>query len=183
MKIVIVAGIPGSGKTSILEAFLREMPAVPVVNYGDKMVEEAGIGRDSLRKLSFKEQQEIGQRAAEKMAGERGDGVVIIDTHALVKTSTGFCPGLPLRVLEILAPRAYVVVECAPELIVERRGKDRERSRDRESIEELAMHQELTRSFLAACCMYTGSLLCPIQNHTSSLSENVKPLVRLVQSL
>lgn len=178
MNRIILVGIPGSGKSSVLQEF----PSVPIVNYGDKMVEEAGIGRDSLRKLSFQEQQEIGIRAAKNMVQQKNHGVQIIDTHALVKTNAGYCPGLPLKVLEILAPKAYALVECAPELILERRGKDQTRRRDAETIKEIAVHQELTRAFLTACCMHTGSLLCLVKNNSPSLRENVRPLARLIES-
>lgn len=187
MKTIILVGIPGVGKSSILQEAVRQIPAVQVVNYGDKMLEEAaleGITRDCLRKMPFPDQQQIGIQAAKKIMRHPTDQTAIIDTHALIRTKVGYCPGLPLEVLEILAPSAYAWVECAPSLILQRRAQDhRVRTRDEETEEELALHQELTRSFLSACCMYTGSLLCRIQNNTPSIQENALPLIRLVQSL
>src|SRR5580658_5535045 len=186
MKIIILVGIPGAGKSSILQEVEHQISNVLVVNYGDKMLQEAaseGITRDQLRKMPFKEQQQVGIKAAGKIIQQKTDKVVIIDTHALVRTNTGYCPGLPLEVLQILSPMAYALVECLPDIILERREKDRTRKRDEETMEELRLHQDLTRSFLAACCMQTSSLLCCIQNNHSTISQNVLPLVRLIQSM
>jgi adenylate kinase len=186
MKTIVLVGIPGAGKSSVLKEVVRQVPAVLVVNYGDKMLEEAaseGITRDLLRKMPFKEQQQIGIKAAKKMVPQKTDGVMIVDTHALIRTPTGYCPGLPLQVLEILSPTAYALVECLPHLILERRLKDQARTRDEETEEELLRHQDLSRSFLTACCMHTGSLLCCIQNNSSSINQNVLPIIRLIQSM
>lgn len=186
MKTIILVGIPGAGKSSILQELMRQIPKMKIVNYGDKMLEEAsslGINREQLRKMPFKDQQQIGIQTARNIVQEPNEGMMIIDTHALIKTSTGFCPGLPVEVLHILTPSAYALVECLPQTIVERRRKDNTRLRDEETIEQLSMHQELTRSFLTACCMHTGSILCCIQNNHSSISENAQPLLHLIQSI
>lgn len=186
MKTIILVGIPGAGKSSILQEVVKQIPNILVVNYGDKMLEsaaDAGIDRDSLRKMPFNEQQQIGIQAARKIMRQETDGIVLIDTHALIQTNTGYCPGLPLQVLGILSPTAYVLVESSPNLILERRLQDRGRARDEETKEQLHMHQDLTRSFITACCMHTGSLFCYIQNNAPTIQENVQPLLRLLQSI
>lgn len=185
MKTIILVGIPGCGKSSILQEIIRHVPFVRVVNYGDKMLQEAaleGFSRDELRKLPIAEQQKIGIHAARKMLGQEG-GITIIDTHALIRTPTGYCPGLPKEVLDILAPRACVWVECSAEIILQRRLQDRSRSRDSETKEELMMHQELSRAYLAACSMATGAILCPINNDGPSIQKNALPLIQLIQSI
>ncbi len=186
MKTIILVGIPGVGKSSILQEVVRQIPTTLVINYGDKMLEEAsssGITRDLLRMMPLKEQQTIGIKAARKIVQQETDRVVIIDTHALIRTNTGFCPGLPLEVLDILSPLAYALVECLPQTILERREQDSSRMRDDETKEELQTHQDLTRSFLTACCMHTGSIFCHIQNNKHLIYENVLPLIRLIQSM
>lgn len=185
MKIIVLVGIPGVGKSSILQELARQIPAVAVINYGDKMLEEAakvGISRDLMRKMPIKDQQVMGIQAAKNIVLQKREGIVLIDTHALIKTPVGFCPGLPREVLEIFKPLAYACVECSPEKILERRAYDLSRTRDAETVDDLARHQELTRSFLAACCMHTSSVLCCLSNNDHDLSQNVQPLVRLIQS-
>jgi len=83
----------------------------------------------------------------------------------------------------MLSPIAYAWVECLPQVILERRARDSTRIRDEETQEELQMHQDLTRSFLTACCMHTGSLLCCVQNNGTFIDQNVLPLIQLIKSL
>jgi adenylate kinase len=45
--ILVLCGIPAAGKSSILNALKDRFPAIPIVNYGDVMLEEgAGQGLD-----------------------------------------------------------------------------------------------------------------------------------------
>lgn len=185
MQTIILVGIPGCGKSSILEETLRQAPNISIVNYGDKMLEEAayeGLARDELRKMPIADQQKIGLKAAKKIVKE-STGITLVDTHALIRTPFGYIPGLPREVLEALAPRACAWIECPPALILLRRSRDTSRKRDEESEEELNLHQELTRDYLSACSMASGAILCRILNESPSIAENALPLVRLIQSL
>lgn len=185
MKAIILVGVPGCGKSSILKEVAGKRPSIAIVNYGDKMLEEAnaeGLTRDQLRKLDFSAQQEIGIRAAKRIQRENR-GVTLIDTHALIKTAAGFCPGLPQEVLNVLSPKVLAWVECPPSLIIQRRKKDSSRARDEETEEELALHQELTRSCLAACSMASGALLCRIVNRDASIEQNCQPFIQLIDQL
>lgn len=182
--IVVLVGVPGSGKSTILKATIELCPFVQEVNYGEIMLKEAalrGADRDALRKMAVDKQQEIGQAAAARIAKE-SKGLTIIDTHACIRTETGYCPGLPLKILNALNPKAFVMVECPPDLIVERRLKDASRKRDEESLQELSLHQELTRAYLAACSTLTGAVLCIVQNGRNPISENIHPLQKLLHS-
>lgn len=185
MKAIILVGIPGCGKSSLIKETLRQAPHVQVLNYGDQMLAEAaleGLTRDQLRTLSLSEQREIGIKAAKKMV-KQGNEVVLIDTHALIRTPTGYIPGLPREVLEILLPKALVFIECSAETVLQRRAMDQTRSRDKETVESLALHQELCRAYLAACSLTTGAILCPVDNNPASLEQNARPLLQLILTL
>lgn len=185
MKTIILVGIPGCGKTSIIKETLRQAPQVHVVNYGDEMLKEAvseGLSRDQLRKLPLSKQREVGIHAAKKMVKQE-KGIVLIDTHALIRTPTGYIPGLPKEVLEILSPKAIAWIECSLEVVMQRRAADHLRTRDKENIEELALHQELSRGYLTACSLATGAVLSPIDNSGPSIEQNAAPLLQLIQSL
>jgi adenylate kinase len=143
MKIVILVGVPGCGKSSILKETVRQLPSVTIINYGDHMLKEAalnGLDRDMLRKMPIAAQQKIGVEAAKKIVLQKSE-IAIVDTHALVRTRIGFCPGLPKEVLEILSPKACVWIECSPSLILQRRLRDQTRNRDEETEEELSGHK------------------------------------------
>jgi adenylate kinase len=185
VKIITLVGIPGSGKSSILKEIVQKCPSVLIVNYGDQMLKVAnaeGLTRDMLRKLPISSQQEIGIKAAKQIIREKNE-ITIIDTHALIKTEVGFCPGLPKEVLKVLSPKALVWIDCPTSLILERRKGDTSRTRDLETEEELTIHHELTHSYLAACCMETGALLCRIVNRDPSIEKNCQPLIRLIEQL
>ena len=141
-----------------------------------------GLSRYMIRRLTFAEKQKIGVQAAKRIVEERGD-ITIVDTHALIRTGMGFCPGLPKEVLRILSPKALVWIECHPSLIVKRRMSDVSRKRDEESEQELGLHQELVRSYLAACSMETGALLCSLSNNDPLIETNCLPLIRLIDQL
>jgi len=167
---VVVVAVPGAGKTTILKKLLEKVPDLKVVNFGDYMFEEArkGFGvsdRDEMRrKLKPRDYKLLQEKAAEAIA--RLDGDLIIDTHAVIKTSFGYYPGLPSRVAEILNPDAIVVLEFRPEDILQRRLKDLKaeegvkRVREIERVEDVQEHQELGREMAMAaanhvCCYLT----------------------------
>ena len=92
-KKVVVVGIPGVGKTTlinkIVELIKDHNKSVHVTNFGTIMFEvakENGIhDRDELRKLSISNQKNLQKNAAEKLS-KIEDDVVIIDTHAFIRT-------------------------------------------------------------------------------------------------
>ncbi len=182
--IVILVGIPGSGKSTVLKTLKDVSPSITIVNYDEVMLREAlfqGFERDFLRKMSIEKQQEIGLAASLKIA-QKSQGITIVDTHACIKTPVGYCPVIPLKILNALNPKALVLVQCSPSLLVERRAQDSLRQRDEEELHELALHQELTRAYLAAASTLTGAVLCVVNNDSESITENIQPLVKLIQS-
>lgn len=152
-----------------------------MVNYGEVMLRQ-GIDRDALRRMPLEQQQEQGLRAACTIAQE-SKGITILDTHACIKTDVGYCPGLPLKVLNALNPKALVLIEASPAQVIERRSRDHSRQRDQESEQEITCHLQLTLDYLAAASILTGALFCRIENGNRAISENIQPLLRLIKSL
>ena len=164
---IVVAAVPGAGKTTILKKLVEKRPELKIVNFGDYMFEEAkkslGIAdRDEMRKkIKPTDYRELQEKAAEAIA--KLDGDLIIDTHAAIKTPYGYYPGLPSKVVELLKPDAVVVLEFRPEDILQRRLKDlkaaegQRRLREVEAEEDVQEHQDIAREFAAAaanhvCC-------------------------------
>lgn len=181
--IIILTGIPGSGKSTVLQEAVRLFPGIQVINYGDAMLKEASlhkIDKDSLRKLPLHEQQKIGIEAAEKIAMNMPQ-LACIDTHAMIKTPFGYCPGIPEAVFRILKPNVIGMIECPASLIYARRKLDMTRNRDNESIEQIDYHQEISRSFLLSCVAFSGALFVPIKNQGAA-SDGAKQLITLIKS-
>jgi len=171
---VIAAGVPGVGKTSILNK-VAERANYPIVNYGTLMFEMAqaeGLvsDRDEMRKLPVNVQRDLQKRAAEKIA-KMDD--VIVDTHLTIKTPAGYFPGLPKWVLDAMKPEMIVVIEASATEIFERRKKDATRKRDFDTVEDIEEHLKVNRYTAFACSMYTGATVLILKNNDGELENAV----------
>ena len=176
---IIIAGIPGAGKTTVLKEALK-IKDMEVINYGDVMFEIAkqyGIkSRDEIRKLPYEKQLELQLEAAKKIAEKEN---VIIDTHCTIKTPYGYLPGLPYNVLKILQPKRIILVEASPHEIEERRKKDAEiRQRDIESKEEIELHQIMNRIAAMNYATLTNAIVKIVKNKQGKIEEAAKEVVK-----
>jgi len=188
-KIVIVTGIPGVGKTTVLNKVLElcssEGVNVKVVNYGDVMLEEAlrrklVSHRDEMRKLPLPQQLELQQLAAERISQLAAEKNLIVDTHTLIRTRAGFLPGLPLWVLALLSPDVVVAIEADPREIQQRRLRDAAiRSREADVEEVIQEHQSLCRSAAIAAATITGATVLIVRNKEGKVEEAANPIASL----
>lgn len=185
MKVVVVAGIPGSGSTTVLKKALEGLDYVHV-NYGDVMLEIAqGLGlveeRDSMRKLSPDVQKDV-QRKAAKSIRERSEvNNIIVDTHCTIKTPLGFLPGLPKWVLEELQPDQFVLIEADGDEILLRRISDISRTRDMEKLKDINLHQQMNRAISMAYAALTGATVGIVGNHDDRLDEAVEEITKILK--
>ena len=183
-KRVIIVGIPGVGKTTIVskvvELLKEKKISANVSIFGTVMFEEAkknGItNRDDLRKLSVPEQKKLQSMAAKKIASMTDD-VVIVDTHAFIATKEGFYPGLPHNVLEILTPDSFIMISARPEEIYNRRMKDTTRNRDIVSIDAIKKELDVTSAMLSTCSILCGSPIKMVLNSEGKIDEAAKGIV------
>jgi len=185
MKVVVIAGIPGSGSTTVLNKALESIDYVNV-NYGDVMIKIAqneGVveDRDSLRKLSPEVQKEIQKKAAKNIREQAEISNIIVDTHCTIKTPAGFMPGLPKWVLEELQPDMFILVEADNDEILMRRINDKSRTRDMEKINDIGLHQEMNRAAAMSYAVLTGATVKIIQNHDNRLEEPVEDMVNTLK--
>jgi len=182
MAVIVVTGIPGVGKTTVMQ-HATEGLNIQFVTFGTVMIEIAqklGLvkDRDEMRKLTLEQQKELQIKSAEKIAKMKN---VILDTHCTIKTPKGYMPGLPEWVLKKLQPTAIVVVEADPQEIYNRRAKDITRNRDPDTVEQIAEHQMINRAAAMAYATLTGATVKIVFNHDDKLDEAVKqaaPVVR-----
>ncbi|HDD57467.1 MAG: adenylate kinase [Thermoplasmata archaeon] len=175
MGVIVVTGIPGVGKTTVMKKAAEGMD-IKFVTFGTVMIEiaqELGIAkdRDEMRKLSLEQQKELQIKTAEAVA-KMGD--VIVDTHCTIKTPQGYMPGLPEWVIKKLNPKTIVVVEADPEEIFNRRAKDTTRNRDPDTVEQIAEHQQINRAIAMAYAALSGATVKIVFNHDNRLDEAVK---------
>jgi adenylate kinase len=186
-KRVIIVGIPGVGKTSIVSLVAeklshKELKATVAV-FGTVMLEEAfkiGVkNRDELRKLSLAKQRKLQEMAAKRIAQIK-DSIVIIDTHLFIKTIDGYYPGLPMHVLDIIKPTHFVMVIAEAEEIVKRRKADKSRDRDIVSTQDIQYELDILRVMVASCSMLTGSPFIVIMNNDNKIENAVLNIVKVL---
>lgn len=183
-KKVIIVGIPGVGKTTVVskvvEILKTKKISVSVSVFGSVMFEEAkkkGISsRDELRKLSVPEQKELQSMAAKKIASI-SDDIVIVDTHAFIATKEGFYPGLPHNVLEILMPDSFIMISARPEEIYNRRMEDTTRNRDIVSIDAIKKELDVTNAMLSTCSILCSSPIKMVLNSEGKVDEAARGIV------
>ena len=177
-KKVVIVGIPGVGKTSLVtkiaELIKQKNKTVSVHSYGTIMFEEAkkmGIkNRDELRTLPIEKQKELQKIAAETISNLLDD-VIFIDTHAFISTKAGFYPGLPNYVIQIIQPTNFIAISASPDEIHNRRMKDGTRERDPISIEDIKKELAVQDAMLSSCSVFSGSPMKVIFNHEGKIEE------------
>ncbi|MHB8586505.1 MAG: adenylate kinase [Thermoplasmatota archaeon] len=172
MGVIIVTGVPGVGKSTVL-GIAKDHAQMPVVIYGDEMIRvarERGVAkdRDEMRRLNPQIQREIQEEAARSI-GTMGN--VIVDTHCSIKTPGGYLPGIPAWVAERLKPSQILLVEAPPEAILSRRANDPTRKRDSDSVMEIAEHQSVNRAFATAVATLTGATMKIIENREGQVPQ------------
>ncbi|HDN17900.1 MAG TPA: adenylate kinase [Candidatus Bathyarchaeota archaeon] len=179
---VIVVGIPGVGKTSVVNGFLQlaeeQKKKALSITYGSVMLEIArneGFkgDRDMLRKLPLEVQKHLQKRAAEKLVEMSGEyDALIIDTHAIIRAGKGlYLVGLPYNILSTLKPDSIVVVVAEPEEIARRRMSDTTRVRDSLFLDEIREEVEITISTAFTIGILTGASIGIVENHEGKLED------------
>ena len=175
MGIIVVTGIPGVGKTTVMRKAAEGLD-IKFVTFGTVMIElakELGLvkDRDEMRKLTINQQKELQIKTAEKVSKMEN---VIVDTHCTIKTPQGYMPGLPEWVIKELKPNSIILVEADPDEIYNRRLTDNTRKRDPDSIEKIKEHQHMNRAIAMAYSSITGATVKIIYNHDNAIKEAVE---------
>ncbi len=186
-KKVVLVGIPGVGKTTLLskmvEVIKNHDKSVSVMSFGTLMFEVAkknGLkDRDELRKLPVTEQQNLQKIAAEKIA-EQTEQVVIIDTHAFINSSEGYYPGLPEHVLKIIKPTNFVSISAKPEEIYNRRMTDDSRNRDKITLTIIKKELEIQSGMISACAVISGSPVKHVLNREGKIDEVTNKIIKAI---
>ncbi|MGD9381390.1 MAG: adenylate kinase [Candidatus Thorarchaeota archaeon] len=185
-KVVIVTGIPGVGKTTVINTAVQMVKdehneEVLVLNIGTEMFEiasERGLirDRDELRKMTTAKQREVQRSAGEEIARKAKTARVIVDTHTLIQTKNGFLIGLPEWVSKAIQPKTMVLVEADPEKIAGRRTTDETRTRDAQLTDEIDTHQRMCRAAAVSVGTITGATVRIIKNREGKVEEAASEL-------
>jgi adenylate kinase len=190
-KRVIIGGIPGVGKTSVISLAVKSLKEkgqnAKVVVFGTEMFEEAkrtaGVkNRDELRKLSIKDQRRLQDTTAKRIA-EMRDNIVIVDTHIFVRTGGGnYYPGLPMRLLDIIKPTSFIMIIADATEIVNRRKNDTSRARDAISTQQIQYEIDISKLMVATCSILTGAPFIIIANNDTKMDDAVSSVARVLSA-
>lgn len=185
-NVVIVTGIPGVGKTTVINTAVEQVKEkhgedILMLNIGTEMFEVAvkeGYvkDRDELRKLPTAIQREVQRQAGIVIAEKAKSARAIVDTHTLIQTNNGFLIGLPEWVVTAIKPKTVVLVEADSEKIASRRSGDETRTRDAQAITDIQIHQEMCRAAAVAVGTITGATVRIIKNREGLVEEAASEL-------
>jgi len=183
---IVVVGIPGVGKTTVVDKTAAGIKGSKVVTFGTVMAEEAlKLGwiknRDEMRKMPVERQKKLQKLAALKIS-RRKDPVLFVDTHLFIRTPEGFWPGLPFEVVRAMKPTHLVLVEALSEEIKARRTADATRTRDDITAGELESELALGRSFLTAASTLSGAPMLVVLNAQGKADETAQKLIKVLSA-
>jgi len=186
-KRVIIVGIPGVGKTTVIcraAEFLRQKGHnTTVVVFGSLMFEESKemklSNRDEMRKLSVEEQRRLQDKVANRIATIKGD-VVIIDTHLLINTDEGYYPGIPMHLLETIKPTNIIMIAADPQEILNRRKKDESRTRDIRPEIDVQNELDTSKVLIACCSVVSGCPFLTIMNNNNEIDRAALTLANVL---
>lgn len=188
-KLIIVAGVPGAGKSTVLLEAWKQVEKdlnYSIVSFGTEMLklcQEAGLvaDRDEMRNLSADVQEEMQWRTTKRIV-ERPENV-LLDTHCTIKTGSGsYLPGFTPRMLERMSPKAIILVDAHEAEIRGRRRLDKSRPlRTIESYDDILEHKVINRAYAAAFSARSSCLLRIIQNNTGEFDRAVEEFVATIR--
>lgn len=182
----VIVGIPGVGKTTVVERVVSSFRGARLANFGSIMLEVARAqklveNRDEIRRLTVVKQRRLQKTAASKISSMK-DRLVVVDTHLFIRTPEGFWPGLPFDVVRAMKPTHLVLVEASPVEISKRRASDKTRYRDPATEESLVEELALARSFITACSTLTGAPMTIVRNSEGLQDEVARTVVRMLEN-
>ena len=191
-RVVIVTGIPGTGKTTICNEALKlaeqTQKRAQVINYGSIMVELSRkrgklLHRDEIRRSGLIFQRNLQADAAKIISKKAGEieGCLVVDTHMSIRTASGYLAGLPFQVLQLLKPTIFVLVEAEPHEILSRRLKGKTRKRDKVMEDEINEEILFSRLMAVVCGVLTGASVKIVRNPEGKQAEAAEEVLKLLE--
>jgi len=196
--VTIVLGVPGVGKTTVLNNLVKlakeKQIKVIIKNLGDYMLREAlkrGFvsSRDELRYLKIRQQLELQLLAAKSIIQDAykelsENDVLIIDTHAIIRTKYGYWTGIPKQLVDELKPDAFIIIEADINEIISRQLRDKTRYRaDFAKPEIVSELMELTRRNAFSAALFNSSLVRIVLNREGEAENAAKEILEVIEGL
>jgi adenylate kinase len=185
-NIILVAGSPGAGKTTVLKGVVESFGA-KIINMGSMMLQVAQTlgyakDRDQLRFLGPKKFNEVRTKALNEI--EKMDGNIIIDTHASVGENGRFMPGLPMSFLDHLGHvKGIVYIDATTKDIIAHRSIDSTRKREDDDAPTIDAQRLINISMLSFASSYLNVPLYVVINRHGDLDKAVEEIKRRIHEV
>lgn len=180
-KVAIVFGLPGVGKTTLIECFLSTRNDFIRLSGGSLINGELSEQeRDILRKES-KDQVLSNQNILlfnfRKERAKLRDKHIIFDGHCLVKSGDSITV-IPVDVIHGLEPDIIIFLDEPTEVIIDRRNRDETRpGREHESASDIDKNRDMQ---IGVCKDYSSKLNIPLTILTSPTLEDIQHVLHLL---
>jgi adenylate kinase len=182
---IIMMGLPGAGKSTVLSEVLKQKPEYKALNYGTLMFdiakEKYGIeNRDQIRTLDAKQQKTVQAEVGKRLAKEKGK--VILDTHCSILNPAKkfYLPGLPYSLLKDIHVDMLILLTGDIDELAQRRANDPSRQRAVDK-SEIASHDSHNRMLLACYSALSGAPAKIILNRNGKVDEAVAEFVSVME--
>jgi len=182
---LIVVGLAGAGKSTVLKKFLEERKDINIVNYGDIALDIAlkkkfADNRDKINALPSTRHKKLQEEVVKQL---KDSPKTILDTHAILKHDPGYIAGITPELLKKVKIEGFVFIDASSEEILLRRKKDKTRTRKILTKEEIDNDRLLSQVLIGGWVSQTGAPFYFIHNKEGKLEEAVDEIKKIVKDL
>lgn len=182
----MITGIPGVGKSSIINGFVKENESFNILEYGNIIQEFI------FKKYNINERNRIGDYATSKDVSdcdkmflericEETFRDLIIEAHGIVKLDFGY-KYEPFRGIKKASIDGIVMIEASPKRLIQYRLNHDDKKRKVENFREIELHQGLLRNEVMT---YVSYLEIPgyFMLNNSNLRSCIKNLNKIIREI
>ena len=182
---LIVMGLAGAGKSTVLKYFLEKNRFIRVINYGDVAVDIAikrGLvkNRDEINLIPPEYHSRLQKEVVSRL---KDTPKTILDTHAILRKKEGYLPGLTPDLFKKIKVEGFVFIDAPSSEIIWRRKNDKTRKRKILTKDEIDRDRMLSEMLIASYSAAIGAPFFLIQNRNGKINEAVKEFEKIIKFL
>jgi len=182
---LIVMGLAGAGKSTVLQKVLEERKDITAINYGNLALDVAlkskyASDRDKINSLPSTVHRKIQEEVVKQL---KDSPKTILDTHAILKHDPGYIAGITPGLLKKVGIDGFVFIDASSEELLSRRSRDKTRTRAMLTKEEIDSDRLLCRMLICSWVSQTGAPFYFIHNKEGKLEESVNEMRKIAKDL
>ena len=182
---LIVVGLAGAGKSTVLKKFLEERNDISIVNYGNLALNVALSGklaedRDRINSLPSTTHRKIQEEVVKQL---NDSPRTILDTHAILKHDPGYIAGITPDLLKKVKIEGFVFIDASSEELLSRRSRDKTRTRSMPTKEQIDDDRFLCKTLICGWVSQTGAPFYFIHNKEGDLDSAVGEMRKIAKDL